>query len=222
MTKISKLFLIPILLLAGSTAFANTTDTEIHVVTLGGNRYIEVNKIGSTQTLQINRNGTDITTISNSVHIDCGYGDEIADKTTILTTEGVDSFAQTCRQTPPPEAQMLLDASPSGLYTITEISSGKYWTFNTAYDGIGGYYYVTNFVDHSAGGSPAPTTAGFFDNASTSFASLPAGIAGIISGTIDSIWPAILLIMGTILGFFVLVELQDLIMAPIKEKKGRK
>lgn len=74
---------------------------------------------------------------------------------------------------------------------------------------------LTEISDPFAG---APAVISFFDSASTTIASLPAGFAGVISTTIGGIWPLALLFMATAFAFWILVEIQNFLIKPEKQE----
>lgn len=103
-------------------------------------------------------------------------------------------------------------------YIVKGTSDPYYISFNGSYysfTGSGGSYETLAVSDPFAG---APAVISFFDSASTTIASLPAGFAGVISTTIGGIWPLALLFMATAFAFWILVEIQNFLIKPEKQE----
>lgn len=116
------------------------------------------------------------------------------------------------------EVRIAFEAITASYRIVKGTSDPYYISFNNSFysfTGSAGSYETQAVSDPFAG---APAVLSFFDSASTTIASLPAGFAGVISTTIGGIWPLALLFMATAFAFWILVEIQNFLIKPEKQE----
>lgn len=114
----------------------------------------------------------------------------------------------------PNESALLEDISTTLRYFT--LGDDIWYSFSGLISGFENPSFTLNLIDN-----PLPSNGNsFFVNLEDNLASFPTGLTSIASDSLSSIWPVLLVLMGTFMAFYILIKIQDF-MIYVGDKKDK-